>query len=63
MQTTTLIFISVAIGIWLSIAPRIFPRKPGGGFDISQVLAAAVVAGIAGGLGGGIAKLIERRRR
>jgi hypothetical protein len=63
VQTTALVFISVAILTWLSIAPRLFPREPGGGFDMTRVLAAAAVGGVAGGLGIGVAKLIERRRR
>ena len=63
VQTTSMVFVAVAIGIWLAVAPRFFPTRPGGGFDMSRVLAAALVGGIAGGLGAGVGKLIERFRR
>ncbi len=62
-QTTSTVFFVVAISIWLAVAPRFFPKKPGGGFDFTRVLAASVVGGIAGGLGAGVGKLIERARR
>ncbi len=62
-QTTSTVFIVVAISIWLAVAPRLFPKKPGGGFDFNRVLAAALVGGIAGGLGAGVGKMIERARR
>ncbi len=63
VQMTSTAFVAVAIGIWFVMSHRFFPRQPGGGFDINRVLAAALVGGIAGGLGAAVGKLIERLRR
>jgi hypothetical protein len=62
VQMTSMIFVVIAIGIWFAVGPQLFADKPGGGFDMDQTLAAALVGGVAGGLGALVGKLIERMR-
>jgi hypothetical protein len=62
VQYTSIAFVAVAIGVWLAVAPSLFPRKPGEGINVNRTLAAALVGGIAGGVGAAVGKLIEKLR-
>lgn len=62
-QLCALVFIIVGVVVYQSVAPKFFPRPPGGGINLTQVLGAALVGGICGALGGVIGKLIEGLRK
>jgi RsiW-degrading membrane proteinase PrsW (M82 family) len=62
VQYTSTAFVAVAIAVWLAVAPRFFPRKPGEGINFNRILVAALVGGVAGGIGAGVGKAIEKLR-
>jgi hypothetical protein len=43
----------------LIIGPALFPKDPGQGFSVAQMLCAAVGGGLGAGIGFGIGRLIE----
>ena len=63
VRFTSTAFVVVAIVVWLAVAPRLFPRKAGEGFNFERSLMAALVGAVAGGVGAGVGRLIEKVRR
>jgi hypothetical protein len=63
VQFCSLIFLMVGIVGFQAMKPLYFPRKPGDGFNVSEMVAAGVVGGVFGGLGACLGMLLDRARK
>jgi hypothetical protein len=63
VQVCAFVFTILGVGIFQAAAPSLFPRPPGGGFDVKQVLAAGGIGAVCALVGAGAGTLIDRLRK
>jgi hypothetical protein len=63
VQICAIVFVVVGIVGFQIVAPTLFPRPKGGGFNFERILWAGIVGAVAGGIGAAVGKLIDGLRQ